>query len=84
MTLRLRGLSGKVQRRELAALRSNNAGGPLDLNYATCSAQITTPVDDPTLTVPFYLTYCSTGAIVIDSVAAGSGIVQINGAWRLT
>ena len=83
MTLRLEGLSGKVQRREVASLRSNNAGGS-NLNYATCSAQIITPVDDPTLTIPFYLTYCSTGAIVIDSVAAGDGIVVINGAWRLT
>ena len=82
MTLRLEGLSGKVQRREVASLRSNNAGGS-SLNYATCSASITTPLDT-TVSIPFYLTYCSTGAIEIDSVAAGSGIVVINGAWRLT
>jgi hypothetical protein len=82
MTLRLRGLSGKVQRREVAALRSNNAGGS-NLNFATCTASITTPVDT-TVSIPSYLTYCSTGAIVIDSVAAGDGIVVINGAWRLT
>jgi hypothetical protein len=48
-----------------------------------CSASISTPVDT-TITVPVGQVYCSTGAIVIDSVAVGSGIVQINGAWRLT
>ena len=60
----------------------NNAG---TLNWATmkCSASITTPVDT-TETIPYPRTYCSTGGIEIDSVAAGDGIVVINGAWRLT
>ena len=60
----------------------NSSGNPT-LTFAACSATISTPVD-ATETVPFYLTYCSTGAIEIDSVAAGDGIVAINGAWRLT
>lgn len=50
---------------------------------APCAAQITTPVDT-TVTIPTGEVYCSTGAIVVDSVAAGAGIVEINGAWRLT
>jgi hypothetical protein len=48
-----------------------------------CTGSITTPIDS-TITVPLDDIYCSGGAIVIDTVAAGSGIVQINGAWRLT
>lgn len=48
-----------------------------------CAANITTPIDS-TVTVPGGEAHCSTGAIVIDSVAAGVGIVEINGAWRLT
>jgi len=52
-------------------------------NVLPCSAQISTPVDS-TITVPVGQVYCSTGAIEIDSVAAGDGIVVINGAWRLT
>lgn len=69
--------------KRLAMMLGNNHGGTLDLNYAACSATISTPVDT-TITIPGYLTYCSTGAIEIDSVAAGDGIVDINGAWRLT
>jgi hypothetical protein len=48
-----------------------------------CTGSITTPID-ATVTINLNTINCSTGAIVIDSVAAGSGIVQINGAWRLT
>ena len=48
-----------------------------------CDGSITTPID-ATVTINLNTINCSTGAIVIDSVAAGSGIVQINGAWRLT
>lgn len=73
----------KRKRKILAMLRLNNGGGGGDLNYAACMGSITTPVDS-TITIPFYLTYCSTGAIEIDSVAAGDGIVVINGAWRLS
>ncbi len=69
------------RRKMLRAL--NSGGGGADLNYAACMGSITTPVDT-TQTVPFYLTHCSTGAIEIDSVAAGAGIVVINGAWRLS
>ena len=53
------------------------------INVLPCTAQITTPVD-ATETIPPAKVYCSTGAIEIDSVAAGVGIVEINGAWRLT
>lgn len=70
------------RRKMLAMLRSNNSGA-LNLNFATCAASITTPVDS-TVTVPAHLTYCSSGAIEIDSVALGDGIVVVNGAWRLT
>lgn len=63
-------------------LRALTSGGT-DLAYAACAASITTPVDT-TQSIPFYLTYCSTGAIEIDSVVLGDGIVVINGAWRLT
>jgi len=48
-----------------------------------CNASITTPID-ATITIPVFNQYCSSGAIVIDSVAAGDGIVVINGSWRLT
>lgn len=48
-----------------------------------CDGSITTPVD-ATVTIPLNTINCSTGAIEIDTVAAGSGIVEINGAWRLT
>ena len=48
-----------------------------------CASSITTPVDE-TLTIPAGEVQCSTGAIEIDSVAAGDGIVVINGFWRLT
>ena len=53
------------------------------INVLPCSASITTPVDS-TVTIPVGQVYCSSGAIEIDSVAAGDGIVVINGAWRLT
>jgi len=53
------------------------------INVLPCSATISTPVDS-TITVPVGQVYCSSGAIEIDSVAAGDGIVVINGAWRLT
>lgn len=48
-----------------------------------CSETISTPVDT-TITVPVWQVYCSSGAIEIDSIAAGDGIVEINGAWRLS
>lgn len=48
-----------------------------------CDGSITTPID-ATVTINLNTINCSTGAIVIDSVAVGDGIVQINGAWRLT
>jgi hypothetical protein len=48
-----------------------------------CSGSIGTPVDS-TKTVPAFTTYCDSGAIVIDSVAVGSGIVVVDGFWRLT
>lgn len=48
-----------------------------------CSRQITTPVD-ATDTIQSYETACSSGAIEIDSVAVGNGIVVTNGIWRLT
>jgi hypothetical protein len=48
-----------------------------------CNAQITTPVDS-TITIPYFEQYCSSGGIEVDSVAAGNGIVVINGSWRLT
>jgi len=74
----------KRARKTIALMLGNNSGGGAgNLNFASCAASITTPVDS-TITVPFWLTYCSTGAIEIDSVAAGTGIVVINGAWRLT
>ena len=53
------------------------------INVLPCTAQISTPVDT-TVTVPVGQVYCSTGAIEIDSIAAGDGIVEINGAWRLS
>lgn len=48
-----------------------------------CDGSIATPID-ATVTINHNTINCSTGAIVIDSVAAGDGIVVINGAWRLT
>ena len=48
-----------------------------------CDGSITSPID-ATVTINHNTINCSTGAIEIDSVAVGSGIVQINGAWRLT
>lgn len=48
-----------------------------------CSRSIATPVDI-TETIQSYETVCSSGAIEIDSVAAGNGIVVTNGVWRLT
>lgn len=48
-----------------------------------CSGNIVTPVDT-TETIQSYETICSSGAIEIDSVAAGNGIVITNGTWRLT
>lgn len=48
-----------------------------------CAGSVGTPVDT-TLTIPTGEAYCDSGAIEIDSVAAGSGIVEINGAWRLS
>lgn len=48
-----------------------------------CALTISTPVD-ATITVPVDTPYCSSGAIEVDSVAVGSGIVVINGVWRLT
>ena len=48
-----------------------------------CSRNLATPVD-ATETVMGYETVCSSGAVEIDSVAAGDGIVVVNGTWRLT
>lgn len=48
-----------------------------------CTDTITTPVDS-TVTVGLVGTTCSTGAIEVDSVAAGNGIVVVNGIWRLS
>lgn len=48
-----------------------------------CLANISSPVD-ATETVPVGQVYCSSGAVEIDSVAAGDGIVVVNGFWRLT
>lgn len=62
--------------KRLAMMLANNGNG-FDLNFAACSSNITTPVSAP-VTIPSYLTYCSTGAIVINDT------VTINGAWRLT
>lgn len=53
------------------------------INRRPCDGSIATPID-ATVTINLNTINCSTGAIEIDSVAAGSGIVQINGAWRLT
>lgn len=77
----MRGVPRKIR----ARMRGNSAGGAagVALDYLACSGTITTPVDT-TITVPFNLTYCSSGAIEIDSVAAGDGIVVLYGAWRLT
>lgn len=49
---------------------------------AMCSSSVTTPIDT-TVTITTTGVTCSTGAIEIDSVAAGNGIVIINGIWRL-
>lgn len=76
-------IPGDDRRRKMLRLNSNGGVGGTDLNFAACMGSITTPVDE-TITIPGYLTYCSTGAIEIDSVAAGDGIVVINGAWRLS
>jgi len=48
-----------------------------------CDGSITTPID-ATVTIALNTINCSTGAIDIDTVAVGSGIVDINGTWRLT
>jgi len=48
-----------------------------------CSGSVGTPVDS-TVTIPAGEAWCDSGAIEIDSVGAGDGIVVINGAWRLT
>jgi hypothetical protein len=61
------------------------AGGSLQARQSVlpCTASITTPVDS-TVTIPDWIVYCSSGSIEIDSVAAGAGIVVVNGVWRLT
>ena len=48
-----------------------------------CSETIATPIDT-TVTVDAVSRACSSGAIEIDSVAAGAGIVVVNGNWRLS
>lgn len=60
-------------------------GGSFESRLANrpCAATITTPVDS-TLTAAVGVKTCSTGAIVIDSVAVGTGIVVVNGYWRLS
>ncbi len=63
-------------------LRGNSFNFKLE-RIAPCASTVTTPVD-ATVTIPGNTPYCSSGAIEIDSVAVGSGIVAINGIWRLT
>lgn len=48
-----------------------------------CSRNIATPVDT-TDTIQSYETVCSSGAIEIDSVVAGAGVMLVNGTWRLS
>lgn len=48
-----------------------------------CTRNITTPID-VTDTIQSYETACSSTAIEIDSIAAGNGIVVVNGTWRLS
>lgn len=56
------------------------ASVPLEIVYPT--VDILTPVD-ATVTIPNPLVYRSVGAIDVDSVASGNGIVEIEGCWRI-
>lgn len=59
-----------------------NAGLRRNIGKNLCQHYIVTPVDS-TITIDADTRYCSSGSVEIDSVAAGAGIVIVNGQWRL-
>lgn len=48
-----------------------------------CQSYLTSPIDT-TETIAVRARICSSGAVEIDSIAAGNGEVVIFGTWRLT
>ncbi len=76
-------LSSAKSKRKFLMRVVGNSGGITPLEYRFCQGSIGTPVDS-TQTVAADTVTCSSGAIEIDSVAAGTGIVEVYGVWRLS